>query len=173
MNIELSQQIESLKNNEQIDVTVSRRRRTKSPPYTTIGNGISTREFKPELVVDALKVFGDLTPAQQTIVLHFRDAINNANMQAKQHKRPVDHPNEVMLSRIDQQDQMIKNMLRDNGNASKLIDKGVIRKVAMNHYMVNPYMFIPHDNFDKVADKWQSLETKSNLTETMTPQLDE
>lgn len=162
MNLELNQQIESLKNNEQIEVTVSKKKKAKSPPYTTIGNGMSTKEFAPELVMDALKVFGGLTPAQQAIVLHFRDVINNANMQAKQHKRPVDNPNEIILSKNDLNDQTVQGQLRDNGNASKLIERAVIKKVKIHHYMVNPYMFIPHDNFDKVADRWHNLEPKTN-----------
>lgn len=183
MSSELSQQIETLQKNEEIEVTINKRKKAKSPPYTTIGNGMTTKDFKSGLVVDALRVFGALNPTQQIIVLHFRDALNTANMQAKQNKRPVERPNEVILSSIDPQDQAIKKMLRDNSNSIKLVEKGVIKKLKSNHYMVNPYMFIPPENFDKIAETWHNLEPKSNQKASLfavkpatdlenTPQLD-
>ena len=154
--------IDELKKNEQITVFYRKTNITKTPPYITLGSGLKTKKFDKKDIVDALKVFSDLNPSQQKIVLYFKDQIIQTRANAHYAKQTLENPNLVTLSKSknDLEAKEIRRLLRQNSNGKALADK-VLRKFNNTEFMLNPFMFIPNDNFDQVAAIWKDLVKES------------
>lgn len=155
----LHESIEQLKADETLDVRVTKKKKSSTPPYSTIGNGRTTRHFKDAPVVDTLKIIGSLSPHQLDIFLHFRDAIIDNQIRSIQTKTINAHPNTVILSSstLDTESKRIKELLRSNNNGRRMEDLSIIKKIKSGVYMVNPYMLIPSDNFEDVVNEWNAI----------------
>jgi hypothetical protein len=150
--------IEKLKKNEQVVVSYTKTDASKKPPYSIVGNGHMTMIYSDE-VMDTLVIFGRLTAKQQDIVLYFRDEMMERQMIAFYAKFKLDNPNlaELSKSKQDARAQYVRGLLRDNGNQKQLVTLNIIRKIDNVHFMLNPFMFIPYNDFDKVAEIWREL----------------
>lgn len=155
----LHESIEQLKADETLDVRVSKRKKSNTPPYLIIGNGKSNRHFKDAPVRDTLRDIGSLSPQQLDIFLHFRDVIVDNHIRSIQAKSINAHPNTVILSSSEQDEEAkkIKALLRANNNAKKMQEQGLIKKVKSGVYMVNPFVIIPSDHFQEVVDAWDAI----------------
>jgi hypothetical protein len=129
----------------------------KKPQYVTVGSGGATKDFPEDVVIDALAVFGALTKEQQEIVLFLRDRMVSDRTLAYRNKQTQANPNAVTLrkSELEEEDQRIRDKLRAHQNRKKLIEKNIIREIGnKNELMLNPFMFIPAYDFDKVRKIW-------------------
>ncbi|WP_041962918.1 hypothetical protein [Sulfurospirillum cavolei] len=155
----ITRTIESLMTNEELNVQVTRKRKASTPPYSTIGNGRTTKEYKDAPVVDAFRVIGQLSPQQLEIFLYFRDVIVENALYHRNTKTRNDQPNHVTLSRSSENhaEKQIKTLLGQNNNSARLQKMNIIKKIRVGVYMVNPYLLIPSDNFAEVAKQWNEL----------------
>lgn len=151
--------IEHLKSDEALDVRITKKKKSSTPPYLTIGNGKTTRHFKDAPVVDTLKVVGLLSPQQLEIFLHFKDLVVENSMSSHKAGTINKQPNTVTLSKSDTdvQAKKVKELLRTNKNSRKMQDLAIIKKIKTGVYMVNPYMLIPSDNFEDVVKEWDAI----------------
>jgi hypothetical protein len=163
--------IEQLEQNpdSKLKIMVEIEKNEKKPPFTAIGNGRTSRKFTHS-VMDTLSVFGKLNPTQQKIVLYFRDIITTNRINASLRKTTLERPNDVILKTKEHKE--IKELLGKNSNLKSLREKNIIRKIAHQSYMINPYMFIPSDDFKTVAQQWEELEesNKKTVEQTITEQ---
>lgn len=152
--------LENLSKNEKLVVTYHYENIDKTPPYIAVGNGFPHKDFPPQLIMDALAVFGGLSKKQQEIVLFFRDEMIERRMQAHYRKIKLENPNLVELSKSkeDARAQSIRRTLRANSNGKLLAEKAVLRKISSTEYMLNPFMFIPNYDFNRVAKIWIELD---------------
>jgi len=154
----IGKNISDLKSNEQLDVIIRKKKKDKTPPYSTIGSGFSTKDFKEDVVVDAFKVIGNLSPQQLEIFLYFRDEVVQKQLDEFRTNIANTSPNTIVLSKstLDYKTKELKRLLRANGNSKKMIELDIIRKVKAGVYMVNPYILIPTKNFSDVASEWNN-----------------
>lgn len=157
MDYELEQQTNNLKPGEEIVATYQKKKIDKKPPYITVGNGISTKDFPAEVAMDAFKVFGKLSKTQQELFIDMKDIYVTQNMTNWQNKFKAENPNLVYLnkSKENEEHQNIKKRMGQNRNGSKLQELGVLIKVKNSVYMLNPYIFIPPYDFKKVSELWK------------------
>ena len=147
-----------LKENEEITVTVGKKKRSKLPPFVAVGNGNCTQDFKADVVMDAFCIVGALSPKQLEIFLYFKDEVVRKNMNAHFSSINDIEVNHIYLSQSDDNSKKIKKLLGENKNAQDMIDKKIFKKISASKYMVNPYLIIPMKNFDDVVKKWDELE---------------
>jgi hypothetical protein len=146
-----------LKKGEKLVTTTQIAKTSKSPQYLAIGNGVATQNFPADVVVDALELFGALTKEQQGIVLFLKDRMVMERMAAYQSNQTMTNPNAVTLRRSDfeEEDQRIRDLLRAHQNRKTLIEKNIIREIGKKgELMLNPFMFIPPNDFDSVRAIW-------------------
>ena len=151
--------IENLKSDEALDVRITKKKKSLTPPYLIIGNGKSSRHFKNAPVVDTLKVLSTLSPQQFEIFLHFRDLIVENTISSSQADTINKHPNTVTLSKSnnDIEAKRVKALLRTNNNGRKMQDLMIIKKIKIGVYMVNPYMIIPTNDFEEAVNEWDAI----------------
>lgn len=164
MQYELEQKIENLKPGEYVEAKYEIRKKDKSPPYIVVGNGISTKDYPDELVMDAFNVFADLTSTQQRLVILLKDILIQQNLKNRGARTKAENPNLIKLHRgnHDEVHQEIKSKMGQNRNGSTLEEKKVLKKVRNGQYMLNPFMFPPSEGFSQVAKIWDELPTKTN-----------
>lgn len=159
MNEELEERASKLKSGDKLVATYQTKKKGSFPPYIVVGNGVVTKEFSADMVMDAFEVFSELSKAQQRLFIWLKDILVNQNMDNFVNRRTVDNPNLVRLDRgKGNEDHLrIRTMMGDNRNGSKLEEKRVLKKVERGVYMLNPYIFIPPDDFAEVARQWEEL----------------
>lgn len=167
----IEQQAANLGKNEKL--VVSKTTTEITPPYISMGNGKTNKEFKQDVVMDAMAVFASLTPKQQEVVILLRDEMVRNRIEASLQKKQLDNPNEIHLSHTTTNEtaEKIKSLLRANGNGKALNDKKVLRKVKSKAYMFNPFMFIPAYKFAETVAKWNAAEKVKATEQDTTPQL--
>ena len=155
---ELNKSIEQMDNKDEL--TIRKKTRDKTPPYSIIGNGKSTKEFKEDVVIDTIDLISKMNPQQVEIFIYFRNLLLEEQLYYYSKNSINDKPNNIIISRSknDQNALHIKELLRRNNNGKKLIELKAIKKIKAGEYMVNPYMIIPPDNFLKAVEKWNSIE---------------
>ncbi|MCI2282616.1 hypothetical protein L3081_03360 [Colwellia sp. MSW7] len=163
MDNELKENVSSLKRGEQLVTTYQKKKISKTPPYITVGNGLSTTKFSEEVVVDAFKVFSELSKAQQDLFVDLKDILVAQSMHNHYNKRKVENPNLIILdrSRSNLVHQNIKTKMSQNRNRKMLETKGILKQIKPGIYMLNPYIFIPHNDFQEVVSIWKELSSKS------------
>jgi hypothetical protein len=97
MDYELEEKLRGLNRGEQVVVTYQKKKKNKSPPYITVGNGLSTKNFSDEVVMDAFKVFSELSKTQQNLFIALKDLLIEENMGNYYSNRKVDNPNLIIL----------------------------------------------------------------------------
>ncbi len=146
------------------EIVITRKSKEKTPPYSVIGNGKTSKDYKEDVVVDTIDMIGKMNSQQFETFKYFRDLV--VEEQLHHHKRNTtnEEPNIVIIpkSKNDTKAVRIKELIRNNNNGKKLQEMGAIRKIKAGEYMVNPYMIIPSHNFSKAALKWDSLEAKED-----------
>ncbi len=159
MNDELEERASKLKPGQQLVATYKTKKRDSTPPYIIVGNGVSTKEFSADVVIDAFEVFSELSKTQQRLFIWLKDILVNQYMDNYYAKRTVENPNLVRLDRSKENEhhQRIRTMMGQNRNGSELVEKGVLKKVRNGVYMLNPYIFIPANEFQSIAEIWEDL----------------
>lgn len=161
MDRELEEKVQGLKKGEQLvrTTTIEKKKKVPCPPYITVGNGISTKLFPASVVMDAFRVFSELSSAQQWLFIELKDIFVTQNISAWQKNRSMENPNLIQLdkNKLNEEHAAIKAVMGRNRNGATLEAKGVLKKVANGRYMLNPYIFIPSDDFEKVAQIWSDL----------------
>lgn len=155
----IDEAIKTLKGNEELTVKYSRTKKSKTPPYLIIGNGRTTKDFKEDVVVDAFELIGELSKQQLQIFLYFKNLVIERNLDYYNRKALDITPNYIIIpsSSLDTEAKRIKGLMRTNGNGKRLVELQIVRKIKANHYMVNPYLLIPNDNFLVAAANWEKL----------------
>jgi hypothetical protein len=51
--------------------------------------------------------------------------------------------------------------MSQNFNRKVLEKNGVLKQINPGRYMLNPYIFIPYNDFEKIAKIWEELPSKS------------
>jgi len=155
----LEEMTKDLKTGEKIVSTHTKAKIDKTPPYITVGNGLTTKDFPENVAKDAFKVFRALTKEQQGLFIDLKDIYIQQNMSNFQKRRRVDNPNNVVLEKNKENDlhQSIKKRMGQRCNGTELEAKGVLKKLKPGNYMLNPYIFIPPYDFKKVAAIWDEL----------------
>lgn len=162
MDFELEQQIDSLKPGEKLVTTYEKKKSSGGPPYVTLGSGLATKKFPEGTSVDALQVFSELSNEQQRLFIYFKDVLVEQMMDNYQAKRSVENPNKVPLSKNPDNElhQRIRSLIGKHKNGTTLEEKGVLKRLKIGVYMLNPYIFIPSGDFEKVAKIWEEISTK-------------
>ena len=108
---EIEEQIKGLKDGEQVNAVITKTKKNKTPPYITVGNGLSTKVFQAVDVVDAFAVFGKLSKAQQQLFIMLKDILVLQNMEAHYRKNRHQNPNQIVLQKCKANDkhQLIKS----------------------------------------------------------------
>ena len=155
---EIEEQIKRLKDGEQVNAVITKTKKNKTPPYITVGNGLSTKAFKAVDVVDAFAVFGKLSKAQQQLFIMLKDILVMQNMEAHYRKNRHQNPNQIVLQKCKANDenQLIKTNMSQNKNGKRLMEEGVLKQKKPGVYMLNPYLFIPPYNFKETAEIWKT-----------------
>jgi len=163
MDYELEEGLRGLRSGEQLIATYQKKKNSKTPPYIAVGNGLSTKSFPEEVVMDAFKVFSELSKTQQGLFVGLKDILIKERMANYRNKRKVDNPNLVTLerSKSNSAHQDIKDKMSKNRNRKTLEINGILKQIKPGQYMLNPYIFIPHKDFDDVARIWEELPSKS------------
>jgi hypothetical protein len=163
MDYELEEKLRGLNRGEQVVVTYQKKKKNKSPPYITVGNGLSTKNFSDEVVMDAFKVFSELSKTQQNLFIALKDLLIEENMGNYYSNRKVDNPNLIILDRSKSNlvHQNIRTKMSQNFNRKVLEKNGVLKQINPGRYMLNPYIFIPYNDFEKIAKIWEELPSKS------------
>jgi hypothetical protein len=159
MNYELEEKLSGLKNGEQLVATYQKKKNSKTPPYITVGNGLSTTNFSKEVVVDAFKAFSELSKTQQGLFVDLKDILVQQQMTNHYSKRKVDNPNLVILERNKNNlvHQNIRTKMGQNLNRKILEKVGILIQIKPGQYMLNPYVFIPSTDFKEVVGIWEVL----------------
>lgn len=155
---EIEEQIKGLKRGEQLNTVITKTKKHKTPPYITVGNGLSTTAFKAVDVVDAFAVFGKLSKAQQQLFIMLKDILVMQNMESHYRKSRHQNPNQIVLQKckINEEHQLIRKNMSQNKNGKRLMEEGVLKQKKPGVYMLNPYLFIPPYNFKEIADIWKT-----------------
>ena len=155
---EIEEQIKGLKDGEQVNAVITKTKKNKTPPYITVGNGLSTKVFQAVDVVDAFAVFGKLSKAQQQLFIMLKDILVLQNMEAHYRKNRHQNPNQIVLQKCKANDkhQLIKTNMSQNKNGKRLMEEGVLKQKKPGVYMLNPYLFIPPYNFKETAEIWKT-----------------
>lgn len=161
MDYELEEKLRGLQSGEQLIATYQKKQKSKTPPYIAVGNGLSTKSFPEEVVMDSFKVFSELSKTQQGLFVGLKDILINERMTNYRNKRKIDNPNLVTLERNNSVHQDIKDKMSQNRNRKTLEVNGILKQIKPGQYMLNPYIFIPHKDFDDVARIWEELQSKS------------
>jgi hypothetical protein len=157
---ELEEKTKSLKPGERLITTYEKTTIGKSPPYITVGNGLASKNFPSDLVIDAFQVFSQLSKAQQQLFLDFKDILILQQIDNYYAKRAVKNPNLICLEKGDKNDlhKSIRSRMSQNRNGQMLQKNGVLKKIKNGVYMLNPYLFIPFKNFEEVARLWAEID---------------
>lgn len=163
MNHELEELAQHLKPNQKLITTTEIKKKSKAPPYITVGNGVSTKNFSEEVVKDAFKVLSQLSKAQQALFVDLKDILVQQQMANYYSKRKVKNPNLITLesSKINEEHKKIRTKMSQNRNRQTLEKHGVLKQLKPGQYMLNPYIFIPSNDFEDVVKQWESMSTKS------------
>jgi hypothetical protein len=163
MYYELEEKMSDLKSGEQIVATYQKKKSSKTPPYITVGNGLSTKIFPEEVVVDAFEIFSELSKTQQCLFIDLKNILVAQNMKNYYDKRKVENPNIIILQRSKGNlvHKNIRVKMSQNRNRKVLEKKGVLKQVKPGSYMLNPYVFIPYKDFSEVVKIWEELPFKS------------
>lgn len=159
MNYELEERVKGLKRGEQVVATYQIRKNNKTPPYITVGNGLSTKKFSEDVVMGAFEVFIELSKTQQGLFVDLKNILVAQNMDNYYSKRKVVNSNLIILqkSKSNLVHKSIRTKMGQNRNRKELEKKGVLKQIKPGSYMLNPYVFIPYGDFDEVARIWGEL----------------
>ena len=160
MEHELEERLQNLKDDEEIEATFRKKKKSKPPPYIMVGNGMSTKDFPEDVVVDAFQVFSELSPAQQQLFVGLKDVLVQVRLRDYYAKRTPENPNLIWLDNLDEFQQSIRTRMGQNRNGTILEEKGILKKIKTGKYMFNPYLFPPASDFKRVAEIWENLPTK-------------
>lgn len=152
---------EEKSNDEASNPTQVKKLYSKSPPYITVGNGLATKQYPADLSIDAFEVFNDLSRAQRGLFIKFKNILVKQNFDNWIAKNTVANPNIVYLSGTEDHDNIRAEMSK-NRNGTNLEKKGVLKKIKNNVYMLNPFIFIPANNFGSIAKAWDELPSKKS-----------
>lgn len=132
---------------------------SKAPPYIVVGNGRSSKDHSVNDVMDAFKVFMGLSKAQQGLFLDFKTIWEDQKMQEHYAQHKAENPNLIRLEKNANNycHQDIKKRLSQNRNRTEMQEKGVLKKVKNGEFMLNPYIFIPTDDFSRIASIWKNI----------------
>lgn len=157
MNDEIKQKTAELKKNQELVATYQIRERGKSPPYITVGNGIATKAFPKNLVIDTFRVLNELTKEQRELVADLKDILVQQQMKAHYSNKNIKKQNIITLEGKNKNDihDHISKKMSEHRNCTELEKKGVIVKLKNRQYMLNPYMFIPSKDFKHVSEIWE------------------
>jgi hypothetical protein len=160
---ELEQNIKELKSKERVNVQISKQTNDKVPPYLIVGNGRSNKEFPEHLAVDTFRVLSSLSPDLRWLFINLKDILVTQNINNSYPKRRVENPNLIILERNKDNElhKSIRKKMSENGYRRKLEEQGVLKQLKPGTYMLNPHMFIPSEDFKRIAQIWKDLPTKS------------
>jgi len=157
---ELEQQLDNLNSDEQLEVIFQKKRKDRTPPFISVGNGKSSKTCPEDMAIDAFDIFAQLTKAQQLLFIDLKDVLIEQNMDNHFAKRKVENPNLVNLQKkMNPLHQSIRTRMSQNRNRRTLEKKGVLKQVKPGQYVLNPYLFIPAHSFEKVAQIWKEMPT--------------
>jgi hypothetical protein len=158
---ELEDKKSNLSSNDELVVTYRKKSRDKKPPFIVVGNGFATKKFPENVSQDAFKIFNDLSKAQRELFIDFKDLLVQQQMESHYGRKEVENPNLIRVE--NDKDNDLHNSIRDrmskNRNGAMLEEKGVLKKIKNGRYMLNPYIFIPANNFEEVAQIWDDLKS--------------
>jgi hypothetical protein len=156
---ELEEQKKNLKPSDELVVTFKTKAKEKKPSYIVVGNGIATKAFPEKVSKDAFKVFSELSKAQQGLFIDFKEILVQQQMNSRYKKQETESPNfiRIVSDKDNYLHQSIKKRMAVNKNGSTLEEKEVLQKIKNGHYMLNPYIFIPANNFKEAAKIWEEL----------------
>ena len=159
MDYELEEKKKNLKTSEELTVTYKTKSKEKKPPYIVVGNGLATGAFPEKVSKDAFKVFSELSKAQQGLFIDFKEILVQQQMNNHYKKQETENPNFIRIDsdKDNYLHQSIKKKMAENKNGTTLEEKEVLKKIKNGHYMLNPYIFIPANNFKEVAKIWEGL----------------
>jgi hypothetical protein len=157
---ELEQHLDTLKADEQLEVIFQKKRKDRTPPFISVGNGKSSKSCPEDRTIDAFETFAQLSRAQQILFIELKDILIEQNLDNHYAKRKVENPNLVNLQKkMNPLHQSIRTRMSQNRNRKTLERKGVLKQVKPGQYVLNPYLFIPAHSFEKVAQIWKELPT--------------
>jgi hypothetical protein len=162
MDYEAEQIANNLKPGEKLVTTHQKKKVDKKPSYIIVGNGVATKAFPAAVTMDAFRVFSSLTKEQQGLFIDLKDIYVQQNLDNYQKQRTVENPNKIVLDKNKDNElhQSIKARMGNRRNCTTLEEKGVLKKIKTGIYMLNPYLFIPSDDFKQIAEIWADLTTR-------------
>jgi hypothetical protein len=121
---------------------IKKKKNSKTPPCIAVGNGLSTKSFPEEVVMDAFKVFSELSKTQQGLFVGLKDILIKGRMTNYRNKRKVDNPTLVTLerSKSNSAHQDVKDKMSQNRNRKTLEINGILKQIKPGQYMLNPYI---------------------------------
>lgn len=142
------------------ELIIRKQKKARTPPYMILGNGQFNKEHNADVVIDALEVFKQLGKPQMDIVIYFRDLLLQEQIKASYDKSYNFQANIIKISTniADRPSDYLKKAL--SKHYMELEELKVVRRVKRNQYMLNPYLFIPHDDFSAVVYKWDHINKK-------------
>jgi hypothetical protein len=149
----------NLKDNEELDITVSKREKQKLPPFVLMGSGEPSKTYSSDDVVDALAILSELSPHQLKIVFYFKNEIVRQQIIAH-HTNNIDkdaHTVFIPKSTADKVAVEIRKLLSQNKNGKILVEKQVVKKIKNGVYMMNPFFIIPSQGFNEILKKWNAI----------------
>lgn len=131
-------------------IEISRKKKYKEPypGFSTMGNGRETKNGGKSL--DILEICSKLNTAEMRLMQFFRDAIDNQKMINEA------NPNKVVPTRWDGWDDYLKVALKKNFAHMECLQ--ILRRVKRGEYMINPRLFIPAKDVDKIMNAWDDLD---------------
>lgn len=155
-NHEINEQINEMNSGEQVNVVYTKTKKDKKPPYIVVGNGGTTKKFTKDDVVDAFRVFSRLSKTQQNLFIMLKDILIQQNMEAHYKRKKAQNPNQIILQKCkeNEEHQLIKKLMSQNKNGTKLTEEGVLKQKRPGMYMLNPFLFLPSNGFKEIEEIW-------------------
>jgi len=134
-----------------VEVTTKKKRpKEHYPGYTMVGNGRETRRGGKSM--DMFEVCKKLGTAEMNLLQFFKDEID-ANKIVKE-----ENPNIVVPTKSENCTDYIKRSLKKHYAHMECLQ--IIRRVKRGTYIVNPMLFIPPKDYQKILAVWNSVSDK-------------
>lgn len=141
--------------NEIVEVTKKKIKKEPFPGYTMWGNGKATKYGGKSM--DIIDIFKELGKPEMILMQFFRDEMLR-NRNSKE-----DIPNILVPTKSEEYTPYIKVALKKHYAHMECL--GIVKRIKRGKYMLNPRLFIPPKDIEKIATKWDLLD-KTNCDET-------
>ena len=131
---------------EKIVVTREKKVKEPYPGYTIFGNGKETKNGGKSM--DILDVCKQLNTAEMNLMQFFRDEIEKSKMSGEF------NPNVVRVARSECWSEYLKVALKKNYKHMR--DMGIVKRMYKGTYLLNPMLFVPVKNVEKIKEEWES-----------------